>query len=106
MVDGEGRERMNPKMSARRSARRSDLGFHSFDGTKNVPRAFKIDFSLLGQCETPRGAIYKSHTKSKLQPRDELRDRGGRQADILGCASKASALDHTLENVHFIGGTD
>ena len=53
---------MNPQVSARRQARQSDLGFRGFNGTENVTGAFKIDFSLGGQCETSRRAVDEPHT--------------------------------------------
>jgi hypothetical protein len=36
MIDSEGRERVNPQVSARRQTRRGDVGFGGFNGPKNV----------------------------------------------------------------------
>src|SRR5258708_4209886 len=91
--------------SARRQAGRGDVGLGGFNGAKNVAGTIEINFSLGGQCEASRRAIDEPHTQTKLQSRDELRDRGGRQAHVFRCAGKAAALDHTLENAHFVGRT-
>jgi len=94
------RKRMHAQMSARRCAHGCDLGFGRLDCPEDLAHAIEVDLSLRGQCQVPRRPIDEAYAKALLQSRDELCHGGWRQADVFGCAGKAPALRHALENGH------
>src|SRR5260221_6186746 len=94
------RKRMDEQMTARRRTRGCDLGLGRLDRPEDLADAIEVDLSLGGQCQVPRGPIDEAHAETLLQSRDELCHRGWRQTYVFGCAGKAAALRHALENGH------
>ena len=93
---------MDPQVSLRRRSPGSNLGFRGFYGVENLPRSIEKDLAFSRQCEAPGGAIEKAHTEARLKPRDELRNRRGRQAEIIGSRREAAALNHSGEDAHLV----
>jgi hypothetical protein len=103
MMDGNDREGMHTQVSTRRKACGCNIRFRGLDSGKNLARMFKVDFPLGSQCQVPCGPVDQAHAEALLQSRDELCHGGWRQAHVFGCARKAAALRHALENGHLIG---
>src|SRR5665213_231923 len=102
MINRERRKGMDPQVSLRRPATGSNLGFRCLYGVENLPRSIEKDVAFGSQCEPPGGAIEKAHTEARLQPRDELRNRRGRQTEITGSCRETAALNHPGEDVHLV----
>src|ERR1700744_3837025 len=102
MINRERGKGMDPQMSLRRPAPRSNLGFGCLYRVENLPRSIEKDLAFSSQCQSPGGAIEKARAEARLQPRDELRNRGGRQAEIIGSSRKAAAFNHPSEDVHLV----
>jgi hypothetical protein len=100
MMHGDHRKGMHAQVPARRQACGGNIRFRRLDGRENLARMLEIDLALGGQRQASRGPVDEAHPEARFQPADELRHRRWRQADVVGCAGKAAALHHALENGH------
>jgi hypothetical protein len=60
MINRERGKGMDPQVSLRRPAPRSNLGFRCLYGVENLPRSIEKDLAFSSQCESPGGAIEKA----------------------------------------------
>jgi hypothetical protein len=87
-------------MSARRVARGRNLALRGFNGRQYLTRALEIEISFGGQRESPGGPIDQPDAKAKFEPRDQLRDRGRRQTDVVRGPGEAASLDDPGKDAH------
>jgi hypothetical protein len=85
---GNHRKRVHAQVSARRRARRRDLGLGRLDGPEYVTYAMQIVASLGGQRQPPCRPIDQPHAEAMFQAGDELRHGGWRQAYVGAAPAK------------------
>src|SRR5258708_38315378 len=66
MIDREGRERVNPQVSARRQAGRGGVGLGGLKGGEEGRGRSEVKFSLPGQVPGSREAVWWRRTQTKL----------------------------------------
>ena len=100
---GDGGADTDPEVTARPFARRHDLGFRGLDRRQDIAAPRHEQFTLGGEGELSRGPGQQADAEPVLDPAHELGECRWRQAKVCGGRSKAAALDHPDEGVHFRG---